>query len=122
MENLRIFLQPLKVVSTTHPHPLFLKSINKINMKNDNNVSRRKFMATTGTALAGAMMLNPLNAVSASDWSADKKKRIAIVGTGSRALGMWSKDVQKNYADKVEYVGLCDINPGRVEYFKKAAG
>ncbi len=93
-----------------------------INMKNDNNLSRRKFMATTGTALAGAMMLNPLNAVSASGWSVGTKKRIAIVGTGSRALGMWSKDVQVNYADKVEYVGLCDVNPGRVEYFKKTAG
>ena len=90
-------------------------------MKNDNPVSRRNFIATTG-APAGAMMMNPLGAVSSNGFSADKKKRIAIVGTGSRSLGMWSKDVQANYGDRVEYVGLCDINPGRVEYFKKAAG
>lgn len=82
--------------------------------------TRRNFMATSGTALAGAMLLNPLSLTSAP--IADKKKKIAIVGTGSRALGMWSKDVAATYSNLVEYVGLCDINPGRVEMFKKAAG
>src|SRR5690606_12270656 len=53
---------------------------------------------------------------------ADKKKRVAIVGTGVRALGMWSKDVANAYRDKVEFVGLCDMNPGRLEYVKKAIG
>jgi predicted dehydrogenase len=77
-------------------------------------------MAASGTALAGAMLLNPFDL--SSKTFADKKKKIAIVGTGSRALGMWSKDVANTYKDNVEYVGLCDINPGRVEYFKKAAG
>jgi predicted dehydrogenase len=91
-------------------------------MKNDNSVTIRNFIATTGAALAGAMVANPLGAISSQAWTADKKKRIAIVGTGIRALGMWSKDVQQNYADKVEYVGLCDVNPGRLEYFKKEAG
>lgn len=91
-------------------------------MKNGNSVTRRNFITTTGAALAGAMVVNPLTSVSAQTWTPDKKKRIAIVGTGSRALGMWSKDVQQRYGDKVEYVGLCDINPGRVEYFKKKAG
>jgi predicted dehydrogenase len=83
-------------------------------------VSRRNFMVTSGTALAGAMLLNPLPLTSAT--IADKRKKIAIVGTGSRALGMWSKDVAANYGNLVEYVGLCDINPGRVETFKKASG
>ncbi len=90
-------------------------------MKPDNSVSRRNFIASTG-AIAGAMLVNPLSSVSAPSWAADKKKRIAIVGTGSRAQGMWSKSVLSAYSDKVEFVGLCDINPGRVEYFKKASG
>lgn len=85
------------------------------------SVTRRNFIATTG-AIAGSIMLNPLSAVSSGAASADKKKRIAIVGTGVRARGMWSKSVQEAYADKVEFVGLCDINPGRLEYFKKWAG
>ncbi|MEI9919893.1 MAG: Gfo/Idh/MocA family oxidoreductase [Bacteroidota bacterium] len=50
------------------------------------------------------------------------RSRIAIVGTGSRALRMWSKDVIQAYSDNVEFVGLCDINHGRLEYFRKAAG
>ncbi len=85
-------------------------------------VTRRNFIATTGTALTGAIIANPFAEIQSKAWTTDKKKRIAIVGTGVRALGMWSKDVQLNYADKVEYVGLCDINPGRVAYFKSAAG
>jgi predicted dehydrogenase len=85
-------------------------------------LTRRNFLATTGTALAGAMVMNPLTTKATDNLMADNKKRIAIVGTGSRALGMWSKDVQLNYSDKVAYVGLCDINPGRAEYFKKATG
>lgn len=77
-------------------------------------------MAASGV-LAGAMLVNPLNTL-AKGWDAEKKKRIAIVGTGSRAQGMWSKEVLSAYPDKVEFVGLCDINPGRVEYFKKSVG
>ena len=66
-------------------------------------------------------MVNPLSSA-ATDWTADKKNRIAIVGTGSRSHGMWSKSVLEAYGDKVEFVGLCDINPGRVESFKKSTG
>jgi predicted dehydrogenase len=89
-------------------------------MKTTESVTRRNFIATTG-ALAGAMMVNPLSSA-ATGWTADKKNRIAIVGTGSRSHGMWSKSVLDAYGDKVEFVGLCDINPGRVESFKKSTG
>ncbi|HYG20130.1 MAG TPA: Gfo/Idh/MocA family oxidoreductase [Ohtaekwangia sp.] len=91
-------------------------------MNNDKKpVTRRAFIGTTG-AIAGAVLLNPLDAVTARPWMAEKKKRLAIVGTGSRAQGMWAKDVMAAYADKVEFVGLCDINPGRLEYVKKSVG
>ena len=83
--------------------------------------TRRDFLTTTG-ALAGALITNPLNSISAPIATADKKKRIAIVGTGIRAYGMWSKSVLEAYKDKVEFVGLCDINPGRLESFKKSVG
>jgi len=86
-------------------------------METNKNFSRRNFIATS-SALASALILNP----GISEAIADKKNRVAIVGTGGRSLGMWSKDVAQTYPDKVEFVGLCDINPGRVEYFKKAAG
>ena len=90
-------------------------------MKTTETVTRRNFIATSG-ALAGAMMANPFSSVAMPAGIADKKMRIAIVGTGSRAHGMWSKSVLEAYGDKVEFVGLCDINPGRVESFKKSVG
>lgn len=90
-------------------------------MSSDQPISRRGFIATTGAAVAGAVVLNPLLASEASA-KPFAKKRVAIVGTGSRAQGMWSKDVAETYKEQVEFVGLCDINPGRVEYFKKNAG
>ena len=82
-------------------------------MKNDSNVTRRNFIATTGTALAGVMIADPFGSIQSNAGMAGPKKRVAIVGTGGRALGMWCKDVIANYSDKVEYVGLCDINPGQ---------
>lgn len=88
--------------------------------KKESFVSRRDFIATTGAAVAASMLFNPLSSTAKSLDS--KKMRIAIVGTGVRALGMWSKDVLETYPDKVEFVGLCDINPGRAESFKKLSG
>ncbi len=82
-----------------------------------NHFTRRDFIATVGSATTAAI-LSPLSSMG----SIAKKKRLAIVGTGIRALDMWSKDVAKSYTELVEFVGLCDINPGRVAYFKANAG
>ncbi len=87
----------------------------------NNNYSRRKFIGTTGTALAGTMLLNPLMAEAANLFDG-KKKRYAMVGTGHRGTGMWGRDVIKEYGDYVEFVGLCDKNKGRVETAKTMMG
>jgi predicted dehydrogenase len=87
-----------------------------------NIFTRRNFLATGGAALTGALLIDSASATAADIIFAGSKKKVAIVGTGSRALGMWSTDILKNYGDKVEFVGLCDINPGRVQYFKKTTG
>lgn len=50
------------------------------------------------------------------------KTRIALVGTGSRGLSMWGKPTISEFSDTHEFVGLCDINPGRVETGKKFLG
>ncbi len=50
------------------------------------------------------------------------KRRIALVGTGIRGSGFWGKFLIDNYADAVDYVGLCDINPGRVRYARDYMG
>lgn len=48
-----------------------------------------------------------------------KRKRIAMVGTGIRGTGMWGISVKAEYDDVIEFVGLCDINPGRLKYAKE---
>lgn len=41
-----------------------------------------------------------------------------MVGTGHRGTGMWGTPVIQEFNGLVEFVGLCDINPGRVETAK----
>lgn len=52
------------------------------------------------------------------------KKRLALVGTGIRGSSTWGKTLIKDFGDVLEMVGLCDINPIRLEYAKEfmAAG
>ena len=35
---------------------------------------------------------------------------------------MWGRDLVENYSDYIEFVGLCDINPGRLQYAKEYIG
>ena len=44
--------------------------------------------------------------------------RLAQVGTGSRGTS-WGSDIVRNFADNVEMVALCDINPKRVAAAKE---
>jgi len=77
-------------------------------------LNRRKFIQHSGLLTASAM-LSPLVSFGASQ----AKKRVAMIGTGGRGIGMWGTSVQAAYSDILEFVGLCDINPGRVAYAKE---
>lgn len=50
------------------------------------------------------------------------KKRVALVGTGHRGSGTWGRDLLAQQGERVEIVGLCDINRKRVEVAKKMIG
>ncbi|MEL7585762.1 MAG: Gfo/Idh/MocA family oxidoreductase [Prolixibacteraceae bacterium] len=76
-------------------------------------VSRRQFLATAGAVTAGAMLVNPVAAVAQS---VKGKMKLAMVGTGVRGTSFWGRNIVGNYAKETEFVGLCDINPGRLEY------
>lgn len=76
---------------------------------------RRTFIQNTGTALAGTLLADTLLAASSSG----VKKRVAMVGTGTRGEGMWGTPVIKEFSNIIEFVGLCDINPGRLDTIKK---
>lgn len=95
-------------------------------METHHRMSRRHFLAATG-ALAGTALLSSTPIAHAESLAnqaknAGKKLRLAMVGTGHRGTGMWGKDLLRDYSDHMEFVGLCDINPGRVETGKRMIG
>ena len=90
-------------------------------MKNRKNMTRRAFVASTTGAAAGTLLLGRVPTLSVASPGA-QKKRLAMVGTGHRGTGMWGKSILENYPDGIEFVGLCDINPGRMESAKKLMG
>jgi predicted dehydrogenase len=90
-------------------------------METKNGLTRREFVASASKVVAGAILLDQLpNSLTALP--AGTKRRLAMVGTGHRGSGMWGKSVHQAYGDIVEFVGLCDINPGRAETAKKMIG
>ncbi|MCX6225897.1 MAG: Gfo/Idh/MocA family oxidoreductase [Bacteroidia bacterium] len=86
----------------------------------EKQMNRRAFLGTTGTFTAGALLAKGLPTLGNS--ATTEKKRLAIVGTGIRGIGFWGKPVQDEYNDIIEFVGFCDINPGRVELARKTIG
>lgn len=75
-------------------------------------VNRREFLASS----AAAMFATVLSSTRVGKASSGSKLRIAMVGTGIRGTRFWGEALKNNFGDKVEFVGLCDLNIGRVEY------
>src|SRR5690554_1554534 len=93
--------------------------------KKTNSMSRRHFLAVSG-AMAGTTMLDPKSKINAATNLTSNvnqpKQKVAMVGTGVRGIGMWGTSVVRDYSDQIEFVGLCDSNPGRLAYAKKTMG
>jgi predicted dehydrogenase len=77
-------------------------------------MKRRHFIKNTSLVSAGLMLSPTISALSPSV----VKKRLALVGTGHRGTGFWGRTVVENYSDVIEFVGLCDNNPGRLAFAK----
>ena len=84
-------------------------------MTKKTNVSRRDFLVSGSAAVVG-IAVNP-NIVLGKK---KNKMKVALVGTGIRGNSMWGRSVVREYQDEVEFVGLCDNNPGRLAYGKQA--
>ncbi len=84
------------------------------------NISRRHFVKTTGATLASSMMVG--SSFGKVLTGSNTKKKVALVGTGIRGITFWGKFLNENYSDVVEFVGLCDINPGRLKFAKEYIG
>ncbi len=78
--------------------------------------SRRKFLYSISMLAASSAM--PLNGFHFTS----KKLKVALVGTGIRGTSFWGKRLVEQYSDILEFVGLCDINPGRLEFGKAYIG
>ena len=88
-------------------------------MDSGNKLRRRQFLGKSGAVIAGTMVANPITSLMANVSTPAKKKKLALVGTGIRGSTFWGKRIIDQYGDIIEFVGLCDINPGRVEFVKK---
>jgi predicted dehydrogenase len=80
-----------------------------------NRVTRREFVTVAGGAAIAAL-------APGAGRSAAARKRYAIVGTGIRGSTMWGRGLTARYADVLEFVGLCDVNPLRAEAARRAMG
>jgi len=83
--------------------------------------NRREFMAVTGALAAGTLLAAPAAEVLKAA-SGSKKMKLALVGTGIRGVTFWGQNIVAKYSDVAEFVGLCDINPGRLEFAKGHIG
>ncbi|RMG27475.1 MAG: gfo/Idh/MocA family oxidoreductase [Bacteroidetes bacterium] len=63
---------------------------------------------------AGSMITAPAFAFGLNN----RKLRVVLVGTGIRGTSFWGRRLVQQYPDILEFVGLCDINPGRLAYAK----
>jgi hypothetical protein len=79
--------------------------------------SRRHFLRSV--SLLAASTAVPLNAFA---FGKKEKLKVALVGTGIRGTSFWGRRLVEIYSDILEFVGLSDINPVRLEYGKKYIG
>jgi len=80
--------------------------------------SRREFLYQVSSLASGAVLapmidFKPL---------LGRKLKVALVGTGIRGSSFWGKRLVDNYGEILEFVGLSDINPGRLESVKQYMG
>lgn len=79
--------------------------------------TRRNFI--TSISMLAAHTAFPINSF---NFGTTKKLKVALVGTGIRGISFWGKRLVTEYSDILEFVGLSDINPGRLEFGKEFIG
>ena len=87
-----------------------------------NEISRRKFLASSAGAALAAASLPLLKTGFLWGKPVGQKIKVALVGTGIRGSSTWGRTLIREYNDVLEIVGLCDINPKRMEYAKQYMG
>lgn len=81
------------------------------------NTNRRHFLHSIALLAASTGM-----PISAFAFTPKDKLRVVLVGTGIRGITFWGKRLQEQYAEILEFVGLCDRNEGRLRYGRDYIG
>ena len=81
------------------------------------NKSRRDFLYSISMLAAGTAMSSPLYG-----FGTGRLLKVVLVGTGVRGTSFWGKRLVEQYPEKLRFVGLCDINPGRVRFAREYMG
>jgi len=84
--------------------------------------SRRDFLSSSAKMAVAAASLPLLRTKPVLAKPASRKLKVALVGTGVRGSSTWGKTLIQRYSDILEMVGLCDVNPIRLEYAKGYMG
>ena len=84
--------------------------------------TRRDFLANSTKIIVAASAFPLYSFVNDKNQVSVTKTRLALVGTGGRGTYSWGKPVLEAYKEFVEMVGLCDINPKRMEVSKSILG
>lgn len=87
-------------------------------MKQDAS-TRRQFLTSISMLAAGSLIPVPGFGFFSEP---GRKLKIALVGTGIRGTSFWGKRLASTYPDILEFVGLCDRNPGRLAYAREYMG
>lgn len=80
--------------------------------------TRRKFLSAVSMLAAGTMV----EASTLNFAFLGRKLKVVLVGTGIRGITFWGKRLVDVYSDSLEFVGLCDVNPGRLSYAREYMG
>jgi len=87
--------------------------------KEQKKINRRSFIETGAKATA-LSLASPLVGLAAGN--SQHKKRLALVGTGSRGTLVWGKKLLDRYGRYVDLVGLCDVNRKRAQFSQQYIG
>lgn len=87
-------------------------------MKRENaHQDRRSFLFNLSMLAGGLAVTSPLKG-----FDLNNRLRVVLVGTGVRGITFWGKRLVDQYAGKLQFVGLCDNNKGRLQYAKEYMG
>ena len=79
--------------------------------------TRKEFLRTTGALAAGTIISAP--AISRGSVIQKDKRRIAVVGTGVRGVGMFGRSLRNNYSDFVDVQQDAGIVNLRLELIER---